>query len=136
MALTFPSLPLSPHTTAAGRTLDSLRGSPHLSSPSGLRGLLAPSNRYSVLLPLALSVLCGALNLAVLGPMTTQTMRERKHQETRDGKKSYDAGEQSAEMQRLNSRFGWLHGVSTVVNMVELGALLGYGFTIAGWVLH
>jgi len=69
--------------------------------------------------------------------MTTRTMRERKHQETRDGKRYDDkAAGQSGEMRRLNRRFGWLHGVSTVVNMVELGCLVGYGFTVAGWVVR
>lgn len=54
-------------------------------------------------------------------------MGERKHQETKDGKKSWDQGPHSEEMQRLNKKFGILHGVSTVVNLVGLGAMVWYG---------
>jgi len=59
--------------------------------------------------------------------MTTTTMRERKHQETRDGKKYYEEGPQSKDMQRLNKKFSALHGVSSLVNVVEVLALLWYG---------
>ena len=71
-----------------------------------------------------------AANLVWAGPVTTSVMRERKHQETRDGKKSYDAGPHSAEMQKLNRRFGRMHGVSSALNMVGLGAMVGYGFVL------
>ncbi|KAJ9637208.1 hypothetical protein H2201_001605 [Coniosporium apollinis] len=75
--------------------------------------------------------LCGLLNAAVLGPATTKCMRERKHQETRDGKKSYDAGPHSDAMQRLNSQFSLLHGLSSLVNMIALGAMVWYGLVLA-----
>lgn len=65
-------------------------------------------------------------NLVYIGPETTRVMGARKHQETRDGKKSYDAGPHSKEMDRLNRRFGILHGISSLVNMVGLGAMVGY----------
>jgi hypothetical protein len=67
------------------------------------------------------------LNLVYVGPQTTEVMRLRKHQETRDGKKSYDAGPHSEEMKALNYRFSVLHGVSSLVNMVGLGAMIWYG---------
>ena len=67
------------------------------------------------------------LNLAYVGPQTTEVMRLRKHQETRDGKKSYDSGPHSSEMQSLNRRFGVLHGVSSMVNLVGFGAMVWYG---------
>ncbi|KAJ4361776.1 hypothetical protein N0V83_010716 [Neocucurbitaria cava] len=66
-------------------------------------------------------------NWVYIGPKTTEIMALRKHQETRDGKKSYDAGPHSKEMQELNRRFGVLHGVSSLVNLVGLGAMVWYG---------
>lgn len=67
------------------------------------------------------------LNLVYVGPQTTEVMRLRKHQETRDGKKSWDEGPHSEEMRELNRRFGVLHGVSSLVNLVGLGAMVWYG---------
>lgn len=67
------------------------------------------------------------VNWVYVGPQTTKVMGLRKHQETRDGKKSYDAGPHSREMQELNKRFGVLHGVSSLVNLVGLGAMIWYG---------
>ncbi|KAK1915905.1 hypothetical protein CFE70_002321 [Pyrenophora teres f. teres 0-1] len=67
------------------------------------------------------------VNLVYVGPRTTEVMGLRKHQETRDGKKSYDAGPHSKEMQALNKQFGILHGVSTLINLAGLGAMIWYG---------
>ncbi|KAF2024967.1 hypothetical protein EK21DRAFT_77620 [Setomelanomma holmii] len=67
------------------------------------------------------------LNLGYVGPQTTEIMRLRKHQETRDGKKSYDEGPHSKEMQALNRKFTILHSVSSLVNLVGLGAMVWYG---------
>lgn len=67
------------------------------------------------------------LNLLYVGPQTTEVMKLRKHQETRDGKKSYDVGPHSTEMQKLNTQFGILHGMSSLVNMVGFGAMVWYG---------
>lgn len=58
-------------------------------------------------------------------------MKERKHQETRDGKKYHDQGPQSKEMQRLNKAFGRMHGVSALTNLVGLGVTVWYGFLLA-----
>lgn len=66
-------------------------------------------------------------NLVYIGPQTTKVMGLRKHQETRDGKKSWDEGPHSREMEKLNRQFGILHGVSSLVNMVGLGAMVWYG---------
>lgn len=98
---------------------------------SGISGTLHPSNRYSVALPLALTFLSSLANLAVVGPATTKVMRTRKGQEVRDGKKSYDTGPQSAEMMRLNRRFGILHGASSLLNLVGLLATVWYGAYLA-----
>lgn len=53
------------------------------------------------------------------------------HEETRDGKKYYDPGPKSDEMQRLNSSFAKLHGAASLANLVGLGAMLAYGATLA-----
>ena len=72
-----------------------------------------------------------ASNLLWAGPVTTRIMKERKHQETKDGKKSYDSGTQSKEMQRLNKAFGRMHGISALTNLVALGVTVYYGFLLA-----
>ena len=59
-------------------------------------------------------------------------MKERKHQETRDGKRSYDKGPHSPAMEGLNRRFGLLHGVSSLLNLVALGGMVGYGWVLGG----
>lgn len=64
--------------------------------------------------------------------MTTSTMKTRKHQETRDGKKYYDAGPKSKEMEALNMKFSILHGVSSTINMIEVGVLFWYGGVLGG----
>jgi len=65
-----------------------------------------------------------------IGPATTNTMKERKHQETKDGKKYWQEGDKSVEMQRLNKRFSVLHGVSSLVNLVGVIATVYYGFVL------
>ena len=97
---------------------------------SSISGVLDLSTRYSVLAPIVTMGICGAANLLVIGPATTKCMRERKHQETRDGKKSYDAGPHSPEMQRLNKQFGKLHGASSIVNLISVIATIVYGVTL------
>ena len=51
--------------------------------------------------------------------------------EAQDGKKSYDPPPHSKEMQKLNSRFGKMHGVSSLVNMAALLATVFYGAVLA-----
>ena len=51
--------------------------------------------------------------------------------ETKDGKKSYDNGPHSKEMQRLNKSFSRLHGLSALTNLAGLGATVWYGFLLA-----
>jgi hypothetical protein len=80
------------------------------------------------LTPLATMLISGLLNVLYLGPATTTCMRERKHQETRDGKKNYDPGPHSQEMQLLNKKFEYLHGASSLVNLVGWIAMVSYGF--------
>ncbi|KAF9886075.1 hypothetical protein FE257_012010 [Aspergillus nanangensis] len=99
--------------------------------PLGISGLLAPENQCGTLLPLATTAVAGLLNMFILLPLTAKTMRERKHQETRDGKKSYDPAPHSKEMQALNKKFARVHGVSSLVNLVCLGATIYYGYVIS-----
>ena len=111
LALTFPA-----ERTAIGMTA------------SSLSGVLEEGHRLHVLTPLLTTLICGAANMIVIGPATTKCMKERKHQETRDGKKSYDQGPHSEAMQALNKKFAWLHGASSLVNMVGCIATVWYGF--------
>lgn len=111
LALTFPA-----ERTAIGTTA------------SSLSGVLEEGHRIHVFTPLFTTFLCGVANMVVIGPATTKCMKDRKHQETRDGKKSYDAGPQSETMQELNKRFAYLHGASSLVNMVGCIATVWYGF--------
>jgi hypothetical protein len=46
----------------------------------GLSGLIAPENRMNTLLPLATVAVTGLVNMFVLRPITTNVMRQRKHQ--------------------------------------------------------
>ncbi|TVY49857.1 putative mitochondrial outer membrane protein [Lachnellula cervina] len=102
-----------------------------LGPSSSLSGTLAESNRWSVLAPLATMFVGGLVNLVYVGPATTRIMRERKVQESKDGKKSYDPAPHSKEMQQLNRAFGKMHGVSSLVNLGALIATIWYGFSLA-----
>lgn len=51
-----------------------------IGSHSGIAGVLAPSNLWTVLAPIALMFLTGLANLALVGPATTKCMRDRKSQ--------------------------------------------------------
>ncbi|CAI6333226.1 unnamed protein product [Periconia digitata] len=87
---------------------------------------------------LATMLVTGIVNMVYVGPKTTEIMKLRKHQETKDGRKSYDKGPEphSAEMQKLNKQFGMLHGVSSLVNLIGFlgmcwyGVLLGEGLSL------
>ena len=99
--------------------------------PSGIYGVFDPINRLHVLLPLGVTFVTGVANMVYIGPATTKCMKERKHQETRDGKKSYDPAPHSEAMQGLNRKFAYLHGASSLVNMLGCLTTVWYGFTLA-----
>ncbi|EMF16105.1 uncharacterized protein SEPMUDRAFT_147767 [Sphaerulina musiva SO2202] len=99
---------------------------------AGYTGLLQEQNRWTALIPIVTMFATSLANLLVLGPATTKVMKLRKHQETRDGKRYYDPGPKTPEMQRLNSSFAKLHGASSLSNVVGLGAMVLYAFTLAG----
>ncbi|ROT35696.1 hypothetical protein SODALDRAFT_283301 [Sodiomyces alkalinus F11] len=98
---------------------------------SGIAGIFDGSKRYCTLLPIAAMFITGALNLFVLLPATKKVMAERHDQEKKDGKKSYDAAPHSQEMQKLNKRFGKVHGISSLLNLTTFFAAVAYGFTLA-----
>ncbi|KAK3692530.1 hypothetical protein B0T22DRAFT_16221 [Podospora appendiculata] len=98
---------------------------------SGIAGVLEPVNRWSVLVPIATIFATGLANLVVVGPATTECMDERKVQERKDGKKSYDSPPHSQEMTALNKKFSILHGASSLLNVASFVATVAYGFTLA-----
>lgn len=98
---------------------------------SGIFGVLDERNRWPVLVPIAGMLVCNAANLLYFGPATTKVMKKRKHQETKDGKKSYDSGPHSQQMQALNKQFGILHGASSLVDVISFAFMVGYGFSLA-----
>ncbi|GAM86351.1 hypothetical protein ANO11243_043650 [Dothideomycetidae sp. 11243] len=106
-------------------------GAAQLRAASGLTGVADNANRMHIALPLLAMFITSAVNLVVLGPATTRTMQQRHHQETRDGKKSYDSGPHSPEMAALNKKFGTLHGISSVFDLVGFVASLYYGWVLA-----
>lgn len=48
----------------------------------------------------------------------------------RDGKQWYEPGQQSEEMRALSKRFGFLHGISSLLNLGAFIASIVYGFTL------
>ncbi|KAK5664055.1 hypothetical protein OQA88_269 [Cercophora sp. LCS_1] len=102
-----------------------------LSTESGIAGVLDESVRSTVLVPIASIFVTALANLAVVGPATTKCMDQRKLQERKDGKKSYDSGPHSQEMQALNKKFSMLHGVSSLLNLGTFVGAVAYGVTLA-----
>ncbi|KAK0711093.1 hypothetical protein B0H67DRAFT_274073 [Lasiosphaeris hirsuta] len=98
---------------------------------SGITGVLDADNRWDVLVPIATTFLTALANLAVVGPATTKCMHQRKLQEKKDGKKSYDAPPRSQEMAALNKQFGMLHGVSSLLNLVSFIGTVSYAWSLA-----
>jgi len=47
---------------------------------TGYNGVMAESNRWTVLVPIATMVITSVVNLFLVGPATTKTMKERHHQ--------------------------------------------------------
>lgn len=99
---------------------------PSLLSSTPARVTQSPTDRLAAWL-LGTMFVTALANMVYVGPQTTRVMVERKHQETRDGKAAYDKGPHSKEMERLNWEFSVLHGVSSVTNLVGLGAMVWYG---------
>lgn len=99
--------------------------------PSSVSGVLLDKHRVNTLLPLATILFTSLANLLIVGPATTKIMHQRKHQETREGKKSYDPPPHSKEMTRLNKSFARMHGISSLLNLAGLLGTVFYGVTLA-----
>ncbi|KAK7418847.1 hypothetical protein QQX98_003709 [Neonectria punicea] len=102
---------------------------------SGIPGLLSDFARWHSLLPIAAMFLTGLVNLTILLPATTDTMKVRRGQAKRDGKDWYSEGPHSDEMKALNKKFGMLHGISSLLNLSTFLATVAYGFTLGGRIL-
>jgi len=84
----------------------------------------------------------GLVNWWVVGPATVRTMKARKALETREaglGKEKGSVGygdkgkkDVSPEMRALNVRFGILRGVSSLINLVGMIAMVGYAVSLGG----
>ncbi|KAH9898855.1 hypothetical protein F4778DRAFT_741330 [Xylariomycetidae sp. FL2044] len=102
-----------------------------LGGPTGISGVLHESNRLGVLTPLAIAFSTGLVNLVYLLPETNKITAQRRQQEKKDGKRSWDAPPHSQEMTTLNKKFSRIHGYSSLLNLVTLAATIFYGFTLA-----
>ncbi|CAO1599933.1 hypothetical protein XANCAGTX0491_003638 [Xanthoria calcicola] len=122
LALTYPGSSTSNHSVLGGG------GS---TAPSGYTGFLAPENRWSMAAPMAAILAANLLNLVWAGPRTNEIMRLRKHQETRDGKKAYEAPPHSKAMQKLNKDFSRMHGMSASLNLAALAMTVFYGVVLS-----
>ncbi|KAG6038529.1 hypothetical protein E4U41_004122 [Claviceps citrina] len=105
-------------------------GNPLLGVSSGTSGLLETTSRWQSLAPIATMFVTGLVNLAVMLPLTKQVMKERRGQVRRDGKQYWEPGPHSEEMRALNKKFGKLHGISSLLNLVTIASAVTYGFTL------
>ncbi|ROV89560.1 hypothetical protein VSDG_08545 [Cytospora chrysosperma] len=98
---------------------------------SGIRGLFDPANRWGTMVPLVTAFVSGLANWVVLLPASKACIVERRKQEAKDGKRSWDPQPHSQEMAALNKKFGMLHGISSLLNVVNFVASVVYGITLA-----
>ncbi|KAI0844981.1 hypothetical protein F5Y00DRAFT_247607 [Daldinia vernicosa] len=102
-----------------------------LGVPSGLVGVFHPTNRWGVLVPLGTVLVTGLVNLVYLLPETNKVTALRREQELKDGKASHEKGVQSEEMTALNKKFGQLHGISSLANLITVIATVVYGINLS-----
>ncbi|GJN88075.1 hypothetical protein Rhopal_001031-T1 [Rhodotorula paludigena] len=81
---------------------------------------------------LVFMVATGFANWWFVGPLTTNTMKRRHRLERLEGKE-YSDDKASPEMKQLNRRFGLLHGVSSLLNLVFLSAAASHAAYIAAF---
>lgn len=89
-------------------------------------GTTAESSATAHFVTLGAATLGAVANCVVLGPLARQTMQARKQQEVKDGRLCREEPV-SEEMGVLNKRFGMVHGLSMVFNLVTFVGLLAYG---------
>ncbi|KAJ4425014.1 hypothetical protein N0V82_000296 [Gnomoniopsis sp. IMI 355080] len=99
---------------------------------AGIYGLLDASNRWGTLIPLTTAFVTGLANWVYLLPASKACIAQRRAQEKKDGKMSWDPAPHSEEMAALNKKFGILHGISSLLNVVHFVATIVYGVTLAG----
>ncbi|KAI8634731.1 hypothetical protein F5Y19DRAFT_122611 [Xylariaceae sp. FL1651] len=95
--------------------------------PQGISGVLHPTNRWGVLVPLTTAFVTGLANLVYFLPETNKVTAQRRQQEVKDGKQSWDKTPQSEEMTALNKKFGKLHGISSLLNLFTFIVTVVYG---------
>ncbi|CAF3309259.1 unnamed protein product [Rotaria socialis] len=88
--------------------------------------LLTTSNRNGRII-FIIGLVCGLLNLAIVGPWTTKIMNERHKVEKEEGKQYNEPGI-SDRLKALNKRFGMAHGCSSIINVAIVLSLLAYPF--------
>ncbi|KAG1801371.1 uncharacterized protein HD556DRAFT_870962 [Suillus plorans] len=71
-------------------------------------------------------------NQFVVGPMTSRTMFQRHKLEKEEGK-NYNEPGVSAQMKALNTKFGMLHGMSSLANLGAVIALTFHGLWIGSY---
>ncbi|KAI1331260.1 hypothetical protein F5Y16DRAFT_361034 [Xylariaceae sp. FL0255] len=98
-----------------------------IGSSGGVSGVLQPENRWGVLVPLTTACVMGLVNLLYLLPETNKVTARRRQQEIKDGKQSWDKAPQSEQMIALNKKFGMLHGISSLLNLVTFISTVVYG---------
>ncbi|CCM01621.1 uncharacterized protein FIBRA_03682 [Fibroporia radiculosa] len=81
---------------------------------------------------LASVLLFQGANYFVVGPLTSKTMFQRQKLEKEEGKAYNEAGVSTA-MKALNSRFGMLHGASSLANLFSVVVLLFHGLWIGNF---
>jgi len=96
----------------------------------------APHHLLEPLLPavaqtwvLGLIVLMTSANWLWIGPATGKLIVERQKQERAEGKPSHDP-HVSQQMKAMNKRFGILHGLSSLFNLLVVIALIFHGLWI------
>jgi len=79
----------------------------------------------------ALFVVFGAhaLNCFVIGPIAGKVKSQRHKLEKEEGK-AYNEKEVSAQMKAFNRKFGMLHGISSLLNLIAFIVLLFHGLWI------
>ncbi|KAI1195612.1 hypothetical protein F5X97DRAFT_326392 [Nemania serpens] len=98
-----------------------------LALPQGISGVLHPTNRWGVLVPLTVAFVTGLTNLVYFLPATNKISAQQKQHETKDSKQRRDKSSQSKEIKALNKKFGKIHGYSTLFNLATFVATVIYG---------
>jgi len=101
-----------------------------ISHPDVVPNIWNPANANVLQVYTLAVVLIGQTsNYLIIGPLTSKTMFQRQKLEKAEGK-TYNEPGVSAEMQALNSKFSQLHGISALLNLSAVIALVFHGLWI------